>query len=281
MKAISLNDAWTGQADCLSCTLHNSVLFAGLEEGDGGIVVDLLGVHRPDHGDLVGDRSDVRQGAADFEAALDSARREAAAAFGDERMLVERCLVRDRMRRLRDIGEARIVLQDVIDRPEEAPEPDAPAAESAGSTTGRLAWAIAAVASVIAAVGFLWNPHDADTAEPTRRFALEVPNSGNTRQGDGTAVAISSTDAGRRLPSLPSSSRPPPHTLEHTLGEPVQAYPGSTWQAGLQPSPAAVLLSSLISMTSRTSAATRTAFLSSFDMPALRSASQPRSDQEE
>ena len=34
MKAISLNDAWTGQADCLSCTLRNSVLFAGLEEGD-------------------------------------------------------------------------------------------------------------------------------------------------------------------------------------------------------------------------------------------------------
>jgi CRP-like cAMP-binding protein len=34
VKAISLNDAWTGQADCLSCTLRNSVLFAGLEEGD-------------------------------------------------------------------------------------------------------------------------------------------------------------------------------------------------------------------------------------------------------
>ncbi len=34
MKLISDKDAWEGQADCLSCTLRNMVLFAGLEEKD-------------------------------------------------------------------------------------------------------------------------------------------------------------------------------------------------------------------------------------------------------
>ena len=34
MKPISDKEAWEGQADCLSCTLRNSVLFAGLQEKD-------------------------------------------------------------------------------------------------------------------------------------------------------------------------------------------------------------------------------------------------------
>ena len=109
------------------------------------------------------------------------------------RRLIERCLERDRMRRLRDIGEARIVLQDVVDGRVDASERPAPAAGGSSGTTNRLAWAIAAVAVVLAAVGFLWKSDDgAETVEPIRRFALEVPNSGNTRQGDGAAVAISS-----------------------------------------------------------------------------------------
>ena len=41
MKPISDKEAWTGQADCLSCTLRNSVLFAGLEEKD------FEQIHRP------------------------------------------------------------------------------------------------------------------------------------------------------------------------------------------------------------------------------------------
>ena len=31
---VSDKEAWEGHADCLSCTLRNSVLFAGLEEKD-------------------------------------------------------------------------------------------------------------------------------------------------------------------------------------------------------------------------------------------------------
>ncbi len=34
MKLVSDKEAWEGEADCLSCTLRNSVLFAGLEEKD-------------------------------------------------------------------------------------------------------------------------------------------------------------------------------------------------------------------------------------------------------
>ncbi|MES9873354.1 MAG: Crp/Fnr family transcriptional regulator [Candidatus Sedimenticola sp. PURPLELP] len=34
MKFISDKDAWEGEADCVSCTLRNSVLFAGLDERD-------------------------------------------------------------------------------------------------------------------------------------------------------------------------------------------------------------------------------------------------------
>ncbi len=34
MKLVSDKEAWEGEADCISCTLRNSVLFAGLEEKD-------------------------------------------------------------------------------------------------------------------------------------------------------------------------------------------------------------------------------------------------------
>jgi len=34
MKHVSLKDAWQGRANCKQCTLRNSVLFAGLSEGD-------------------------------------------------------------------------------------------------------------------------------------------------------------------------------------------------------------------------------------------------------
>jgi len=34
MKTVSLQEAWSGKADCLSCTLRQSVLFAGLSEKD-------------------------------------------------------------------------------------------------------------------------------------------------------------------------------------------------------------------------------------------------------
>ena len=34
VKVVSLKQAWSGEADCLNCTLRRSVLFSGLEEKD-------------------------------------------------------------------------------------------------------------------------------------------------------------------------------------------------------------------------------------------------------
>jgi CRP-like cAMP-binding protein len=38
MKLVSDKEAWEGEADCISCTLRNSVLFAGLEEKDFDLI---------------------------------------------------------------------------------------------------------------------------------------------------------------------------------------------------------------------------------------------------
>ena len=113
------------------------------------------------------------------------------------RSLVARCLERDPRRRLRDIGEARITLQDAIDAPRgSSPEP-APTPSPTGAVR-RLPWLVAAAGVIMAAAALLSGPRGGGApAEPTRRFALEVPNSGNTRQGDGVSVAISSD--GRRV----------------------------------------------------------------------------------
>jgi serine/threonine-protein kinase len=107
--------------------------------------------------------------------------------------LIERCLERDRMRRLRDIGEARITLQDAINTPDQPETASNRTAETGPSKSTVLPWLVAAAGGVLAAVAFLSGQGGGTpAAEPIRRFALEVPNSGNTRQGDGLAVAISS-----------------------------------------------------------------------------------------
>jgi eukaryotic-like serine/threonine-protein kinase len=109
------------------------------------------------------------------------------------RLLIERCLERDRMRRLRDIGEARIAIEDAINGSDRLDPAAAVEVVAEPSKLRFLPWLVAAAAVVLAAVGLLRDPGETPaTPEPTRRFALEVPNSGNTRQGDGRAVAISS-----------------------------------------------------------------------------------------
>ena len=109
------------------------------------------------------------------------------------RRLIGRCLERDRMRRLRDIGEARIALQDAIDGSDRL-DPVADVEVVAEPSKLRFVpWMVAAAAVMLAAISFVRGPEETTAmVEPTRRFALEVPNSGNTRQGDGRAVAISS-----------------------------------------------------------------------------------------
>jgi serine/threonine-protein kinase len=106
------------------------------------------------------------------------------------RHLLQRCLERDPTRRLRDIGEARIALDDAIDRPEATDEPAAPApAMKSGSRTR---WIVAGLAIVIAAAALAWvSLREQAAPMPTHRFTITMPNSGNSRQGDGAAITIS------------------------------------------------------------------------------------------
>ena len=107
--------------------------------------------------------------------------------------LIERCLERDALRRLRDMGEARITIEDVLANPLKKDEPAvAVAAAAPAATASRLPWIVAGVAILAAVAGFTWiGLRPAPEPEVTRRTALEIPNSGGTRQGDGQAVAVS------------------------------------------------------------------------------------------
>jgi serine/threonine-protein kinase len=106
------------------------------------------------------------------------------------RHLLQRCLERDPTRRLRDIGEARIALEDAIDRPEAAEDAAAPAATDARGS--RWPWLVAVLGLVLAIAGPVWiSLSRRPLPEPTRRFMLTMPNSGNLRQGDGSAITIS------------------------------------------------------------------------------------------
>ena len=86
------------------------------------------------------------------------------------RQLLARCLDRDAARRLRDIGEARITLDDLIDGTATLPTPAVP-----GPTRSALLLvaATAALASGVIAVA-LW-PRPASRAAPVTRFALTPP----------------------------------------------------------------------------------------------------------
>jgi len=116
------------------------------------------------------------------------------------RRLIERCLVRDRQRRLRDIGEARIVLEDALADPNASaanPASAAPprATEATAPRPSRLPWAVAAAAGIalaLAIAALLSNRGGAPkAAPPTLRFSIEMPNEAGRRQGDGIHIAIS------------------------------------------------------------------------------------------
>jgi serine/threonine-protein kinase len=114
------------------------------------------------------------------------------------RLLLGRCLERDVTRRLRDIGEARIALDDAIERPHtEAADADA----GKGAATGRkrrLPWLVAAAVLVVAVGGSaMLGLREAPEPEPVRRFALATPSASGLRHGDGRSIAISPD--GRRI----------------------------------------------------------------------------------
>ena len=113
------------------------------------------------------------------------------------RQLLGRCLERDPRRRLRDIGEARLVLED----PEVARWPGGERTAAAGRARPGLRWTAAAVtlAAVAAAASWLLKPVPAPVETPLRKFTLPVDNllygTARTPQisPDGTRVVYSSS----------------------------------------------------------------------------------------
>jgi serine/threonine-protein kinase len=112
--------------------------------------------------------------------------------------LVRRCLERDAIHRLRDIGDARIVLEEVLAGNLEEPEEVAPGPTAARSGRGILVGAIVAALSVGAAVGFFAQRARQPAASelPLVKFQIPVPDLQTTLASGGTTVAIS-PDGGR------------------------------------------------------------------------------------
>jgi serine/threonine-protein kinase len=104
------------------------------------------------------------------------------------RRLLERCLDRDARRRLRDIGEARIALEEAIEHPERAASPPT---TDASPRASRLPWWILAAVVLLGLAGIFLFPREEPEPEPIRRFTVTVPNFGGLRQGDGNSIAVS------------------------------------------------------------------------------------------
>ena len=115
--------------------------------------------------------------------------------------LIARCLQRDPRARLRDIGEARIVLED----PASLEWTTAGSATPARSARARVTWPLAAAATLVAgiAIGWFVRPAPPATEVPHRTFTLPAANMihGTTRapqiSPDGTKVVYSSLGPGR------------------------------------------------------------------------------------
>ena len=117
------------------------------------------------------------------------------------RRLLERCLTKDVKARLRDIGEARIAIDEAIAG--RAPVAIAPVAAKAPSPlTSVLPWGVAALFAVVAAV--LWSRTSVSVAErPLVRVDLMLPAdveffNGPALSADGSTVAFVGVREGRR-----------------------------------------------------------------------------------
>ncbi|MEQ1757202.1 MAG: protein kinase [Vicinamibacterales bacterium] len=118
------------------------------------------------------------------------------------RTVLQRCLQKDPRQRLRDIGDVRLALDGAFDV---APSMAAPPAPAKRRTLEVVAWSIAAVTSVLAAVALTGN-YARSAPEPPRLIALSVdPPSGSEFTGPGSPGMTLSPD-GRSLAFLSSKA---------------------------------------------------------------------------
>ncbi len=114
--------------------------------------------------------------------------------------LLRRCLERDPIRRLRDIGDARITLEEVLAGDVEEPEAAAPIAPAAAEPGRRVLFGAVAAALVAgAALGFLGqrSRQPAALELPVVKFEIPIPDLQTTLASGGTSAAISPD--GRRI----------------------------------------------------------------------------------
>jgi len=107
------------------------------------------------------------------------------------RHLIERCTQKDVRRRLRDIGEARIAIEDAQADPGDATLRGEQSASGQGPRP-RVPWLLAAITGAVAVAAIALLVFQRDAPEPsTGRFSIQFPYSAAPRYGDGRALAIS------------------------------------------------------------------------------------------
>ena len=105
------------------------------------------------------------------------------------RKLLQRCLGKDRKRRLQAIGEARIAIEEYISDPAASSMLiSAPAVAPPPTWRRALTWAVAGMLAIVAAVG-LWAPWR--TGSPPMRLSIEVPPGESLVTNRGAAAVIS------------------------------------------------------------------------------------------
>ncbi|MGP0075389.1 MAG: protein kinase domain-containing protein [Bryobacteraceae bacterium] len=169
------------------------------------------------------------------------------------RNLVERCLDRNVKNRLRDIGEARVIIDRVGQEP--APRQTVPVPQASGAG-GKAAWAIAGLFIVTSAI--LAFVHFRETPAPQRvmRFQITTPEkvSGPIFElsPDGRTLAFTASEGGRRrlwirpIDSLAAQPVPATEDASYMFWSPDSAYigffvPGKLKKIALSGGPAQTL----------------------------------------
>lgn len=134
------------------------------------------------------------------------------------RKLLRRCLEKDQKRRLRDIGEARILLDD--------PEAGAPVAEETRPRKGHLGWVAAAVMTVIALTFGVATLRREAPANGAIRFSVFAPDGTTIAPGPAARQLALSPDGRRLAFAAMDSSRPAPLAAGHGLsgGAPASGH---------------------------------------------------------
>jgi serine/threonine protein kinase/dipeptidyl aminopeptidase/acylaminoacyl peptidase len=106
--------------------------------------------------------------------------------------LLERCLQKDPLQRLRDIGDARIELGAIATQPHSPA--DVPTPETAAGAK-RLPWIVAALAALLALASLLWRPPaPAPSTGRTQHLSIVLPESQRPIQYDPLAIASGGTE---------------------------------------------------------------------------------------